>query len=392
MEKNIILKSVDNYEDIRLSDVKRLSNGTQFVSVGLLDEKISVSFKFSFQELYYKRLKELDFTEDIEIELINIIFKNNIEFNSKKLFKPSLLFQKCSFLHSFHFNDKIYENKICFRMCDFNGLSAKDSTFEKQFEVYYCENFKPTLFNRATFNQNVVFNKSKFHANVLFTDTMFFKSLIIKRTTFHNCGLDLSQSDIYRNLIFFQTELNNFKTKYINSSSPEFDNAITEKGVIPYQNKRETFRIIKQQLIEQNNLIEAEKYAKLEKQTFLEESTAKKTSNYFVLLFNRLSNNFKTDFRNGISFTFISLLVFTTLTYLSSFTFWESICFNCDFDLEIFNTTVKQFFINFNPTHSFDYIDGLKPIYGLPYLFDFIGRIFIGYGLYQTIQAFRKFK
>jgi hypothetical protein len=119
MEKNIILKSVDNYEDIRLSDVKRLSNGTQFVSVGLLDEKISVSFKFSFQELYYKRLKELDFTEDIEIELINIIFKNNIEFNSKKLFKPSLLFQKCSFLHSFHFNDKIYENKTAVNTKDF---------------------------------------------------------------------------------------------------------------------------------------------------------------------------------------------------------------------------------------------------------------------------------
>jgi hypothetical protein len=387
MEKNIILKSVDNYEDIRLSDVKRLSNGTQFVSVGLLDEKISVSFKFSFQELYYKRLKELDFTEDIEIELINIIFKNNIEFNSKKLFKPSLLFQKCSFLHSFHFNDKIYENKICFRMCDFNGLSAKDSTFEKQFEVYYCENFKPTLFNRATFNQNVVFNKSKFHANVLFTDTMFFKSLIIKRTTFHNCGLDLSQSDIYRNLIFFQTELNNFKTKYIKSSSPEFDNAITEKGVIPYQNKRETFRIIKNQLIQQNNPIAAEKYLKLEKQAFLEEKNIEaifednviKTfkillSDYIILKLNKYSNNFKTSWLYGLAFTLIVALIFHLILSIS-----ESYRLN----------EVKNFVSLINLT-DFDLLNkGRSNIF---YITVFIAKLSLGFGIYQLIQAFRKFK
>jgi hypothetical protein len=272
-------------------------------------------------------------------------------------------------------------------MCDFNGLSAKDSTFEKQFEVYYCENFKPTLFNRATFNQNVVFNKSKFHANVLFTDTMFFKSLIIKRTTFHNCGLDLSQSDIYRNLIFFQTELNNFKTKYIKSSSPEFDNAITEKGVIPYQNKRETFRIIKNQLIQQNNPIAAEKYLKLEKQAFLEEKNIEaifednviKTfkillSDYIILKLNKYSNNFKTSWLYGLAFTLIVALIFHLILSIS-----ESYRLN----------EVKNFVSLINLT-DFDLLNkGRSNIF---YITVFIAKLSLGFGIYQLIQAFRKFK
>lgn len=51
------------------------------------------------------------------------------------------------------------------------------------------------------------------------------------------------------------------------------------------------------------------------------------------------------------------------------------------------------------PTHSFNYLtDGdnedmvkheLEKGY---YAIDFLGRIFVGYGIYQTIQAFRKYK
>jgi hypothetical protein len=65
-------------------------------------------------------------------------------------------------------------------------------------------------------------------------------------------------------------------------------------------------------------------------------------------------------------------------------------------DITIFEKYAKfndlKYFLEFlNPTHKFDYIqeDGLTTRF---YLFDFIGRIFVGYGIYQFIQAFRKYK
>jgi hypothetical protein len=54
--------------------------------------------------------------------------------------------------------------------------------------------------------------------------------------------------------------------------------------------------------------------------------------------------------------------------------------------------TVKQFINFLNPAHSINYIDELNPFYGIPYVFDFLGRIAVGYGIYQTVQAFRKFR
>ncbi|MFL0096033.1 hypothetical protein [Tenacibaculum maritimum] len=53
-------------------------------------------------------------------------------------------------------------------------------------------------------------------------------------------------------------------------------------------------------------------------------------------------------------------------------------------------------FLNFlNPTHKFNYLGDDFSKYTLSpsfYIWDFVGRIFVGYGIYQTIQAFRKYR
>ena len=64
----------------------------------------------------------------------------------------------------------------------------------------------------------------------------------------------------------------------------------------------------------------------------------------------------------------------------------------CEFDLNVMGYTIKQFINFLNPAHSINYIDELNPFYGIPYVFDFLGRIAVGYGIYQTVQAFRKFR
>ncbi|HEX4849381.1 MAG TPA: hypothetical protein VFV08_01180, partial [Puia sp.] len=54
------------------------------------------------------------------------------------------------------------------------------------------------------------------------------------------------------------------------------------------------------------------------------------------------------------------------------------------------NLVCKYFFRFFIVTHDLDFMGAYNPT-ALSYLVDTVGRIVIGYGIYQTIQAFRKY-
>ena len=55
------------------------------------------------------------------------------------------------------------------------------------------------------------------------------------------------------------------------------------------------------------------------------------------------------------------------------------------------NENIKLFITFLLPTHNFDFLN-TEINCSLFYFFDFLGRIFVSYGIYQTIQAFRKYK
>ena len=105
-----------------------------------------------------------------------------------------------------------------------------------------------------------------------------------------------------------------------------------------------------------------------------------------ILWFNKNSNEFDTNWVVGVNF---SLLV-GTLTYLivllSMFIFTDLTIDNIN--SSIFLTSLVDVF-NITKWDNLEII-GVK-LKDLSYLLLFIGRIFIGYGYYQTIQAFRKF-
>jgi hypothetical protein len=230
----------------------------------------------------------------------------------------------------------------------------------------------------------VVFSSATFKENTLFTYVLFKKSGIFNQTIFKK-GLDLSQSIVEGNLTFFETDLNNYKSKKL--SHGNYYDSINLDGDIPNQNKRETFRIIKNQLIQQNNPIAAEKYLKLEKQAFLEEKNIEaifednviKTfkillSDYIILKLNKYSNNFKTSWLYGLAFTLIVALIFHLILSIS-----ESYRLN----------EVKNFVSLINLT-DFDLLNkGRSNIF---YITVFIAKLSLGFGIYQLIQAFRKFK
>lgn len=296
-------------------------------------------------------------------------------------------FGTCTFTNGILLNNLTYNNNFRFWKCHFHKLNIYNASFNKLFEIVNSCVYSVALFNKVDFNSNCVFTNTKFYKNCFFTYSTFEKQGIFSRAQFINSGLDLSQSIINGNLTFFETQLDNYTSVRIDSLSKGYDKAITEEGKVPTQNKRETFRIIKQQLVEQHNLIEAEKYAKLEKQTFLEEKNLEaifennvlKTfkillSDYIVLKLNKYSNNFKTSW-------VVALVFILTISILSHSLL--SICPNYDFNDYV--NVVKL--INLTDFSLIENCESQKF-----YVAHFMTKIFISFGIYQFIQAFRKFR
>ena len=105
-----------------------------------------------------------------------------------------------------------------------------------------------------------------------------------------------------------------------------------------------------------------------------------------ILWLNKNSNEFDTNWVVGVNF---SLLV-GILSYLVVL-----VAMNDDIELDTSYRGISNFITSlvdvFNLTKWVNLeIIGIR-LKGFPYLLLFIGRIFIGYGYYQTIQAFRKF-
>ena len=105
-----------------------------------------------------------------------------------------------------------------------------------------------------------------------------------------------------------------------------------------------------------------------------------------VLWFNKNSNEFDTNWVAGVNFSlFVGILSYLVVL----------LAMNDDIELDTSHRGISNFITSlvdvFNLTKwvNLEIID--IRLEGLPYLLLFIGRIFIGYGYYQTIQAFRKF-
>ena len=108
-----------------------------------------------------------------------------------------------------------------------------------------------------------------------------------------------------------------------------------------------------------------------------------------ILFVMKYSNNFRQSWVRGVLFTFlVGLIPFIGFIWSLENTVW---CFDskdciCE-TLKIFG----YYFEFLNPAHKTDFLKEHNNYRAGAYFFDFIGRILIGFGIYQTIQAFRKF-
>lgn len=330
-------------------------------------------------------------------------FSEDVEINSDKNKHCVLTFIDCVFIKDILAEDAVRDGKVRFRNCHFKGnVNFRNTTFNNLADFWSCIFYKPTTFYKTDFLSTAVFSSVVFKENILFTYTLFEGKTIFGRTKIKK-GIDISQSIIAGELQLFDLdfEFDSFKTEYVSLDDEKFQDNIGENHIIPLINKVATFQILKSQFDKQGNHIDEITMRQQEKKAFSELTQArKKDKNWtkttggdrFILWLNRWSNHHKADFRNGIIFTTIVALIFLTLTFLTTGEFWSRLCLDCEFDTSVIGYSIKSFVNFLNPVHKINYIDNLKPFFGIPYVFDFLGRLFVGYGIYQTVQAFRKFR
>ena len=314
-----------------------------------------------------------------------------------------IFFENCKFYKNVMAYNASFKGKVRFRNCEFfEDVNFWNASFKKLADFWSSTFHKPISFYKTDFLSTTVFSSVKFIENVLFTYTLFEGKTIFGRTKFKK-GLDISQSIIAGKLQLFDLDfdIDKFEAEYVGNDDKKFQECVHRAHKIPLINKVATFQILKNQFSNQGNHIDEISMRKQEKTAFaqlmkfrkLDEDWKVNTSgDRLILWLNRWSNHYKSDFRNGIVFTLIVALIFLFLSTITTGEFWNRLCFKCEFDRDVIGFTIKSFINFLNPIHKIDYLDSLKPFFGIPYVFDFLGRIAVGYGIYQTVQAFRKYK
>jgi hypothetical protein len=316
----------------------------------------------------------------------------------------SFVVSQCNFTNRFYMED-----------CRINHLSTGSTVFDKNFVITQSI-FKTRInFVETQFLQIASITQSIFEENCLFTNTILNDTFSLQGSIF-NKGLDLSLAVIRKDISIFSSYIfdETFKTSNPNTNDLERDindiidgpnnhfrrysksyyELLNKHGEIPIENKRETYRILKNELLKSNNHADAVSYRVREYRALWVELIRKikvhkwhsnAIADLSVLTLNAASNWYRSSYILGILFTLaVGATCFNgMLSHIGNYSWTSDI-----------STWEWEYFVQFMiPTHRFTFMDEIDPD---PehwfYIWDFIGRIAVGYGIYQTVQAFRKFK
>lgn len=375
------MTEINTQEEFNENVIDRRIDGTKVLNFS--------NYKFNFEVNIRYSIHSVNF--------INCVFNNEFIFKSTVNNKAS--FENCTFNAKADFSNSTFNEKVKVRFYNskFNSQTKFDNTTFNDLADFWGVEFKQkTIFYKTDFLGTVVFSTTTFHENVLFTYSLIDKLVIFRGAKFKK-GLDLSLAIISGELSPFDIKIDDFISNENIEDEELYEKYVSKLGIIVEQNKRETFRVLKRHFLNQKNSIDYLKFSSLEQKTYSSELTkkvitknpdSKSIQDYIILKLNSLSNNHGKSYLRAISFTFIIGLIFFYFSLIATENFYFSFK---DMSLDTFYKSVQYYFHFLTPTHKINYMDAEKPKTFF-YIWDFIGRIFISYGIFQTIQAFRKFK
>jgi hypothetical protein len=331
------------------------------------------------------------------LNLENCVFKKRFKIEGTSQY--DFLFKNIVFEDIADFSNFTFSKNVRFHGCGFKKTASFDNTkFKGLADFYYSRFIQPTIFFKTDFNARTVFSAVRFEQNVLFTYSLIESHFILRGAKF-NKGLDLSLALLSGTINLFGLKIPNYTSVKDINDEDEYDQAVCVKGLITHKNKRETFRILKKALQEQGNAIDALNMAALEKNAYSKQLQSEMWSskkglwrilqNQLILFLGRVSNSHGESWSRGVLFT---LLIGTFFFYLSIIN-TQKFYFTLDpekFDWKNFEICFNYYFEFLLPTHTSDYLKDFQPNSFFT-MWDFVGRIFVSFGIYQTVVAFRKY-
>ena len=319
---------------------------------------------------------------------------------------------------------------------------GSDSKFHKKVAIDDCVVKPSVIFSGVIFNSIVEITNSVL-GNCRFSKCTFTKGITISKSVvegslqFDNCTIDklimplcsitehlsLTNCTIEHGLDFGSTNINGSittaSTKIIDFPFIQPEYLELETKLESIRSKRETFRKLKNSAEAASNNIDAVTLHHLEQETYRIEIKFQlealkllrkrhllwnlKTilriislrSFQVVLISNNISNGHGSFWLRGVVFTVLSSILSFYFLLLSTKEF--SFSFNFSETYTAAEAVMPAFVLFLNPTHDFDFLELLpiKDVGDLGFCFyclDYVGRILISYGIYQTLTGFRRFK
>ena len=338
-----------------------------------------------------------------EVNFSKAIFYDAIYFSGTEFYTDTKVYEE----ESINFENAQFKRKVRFHHCKFhNTVRFENTSFNKLVDLYCAHFYKPQQFHFTDFLDRAIFSSIEFdeevqflhcrvdsNSYIRFESATFKKSLDISRSNFNDkanfWNIELEEGDILTSSKYQNDFPKETKTESTKNTPEETETESTKNTPTIYKKIRETYRIIKSNFYSQNNKIEGLKFYKREMSVyereirFLSWDKIRFLSWDKILLFaNKISSNFGTSWSRGLLFTVIAGII--TLLPISC---------NLKFSLTLegVGNFLKGLVDILNLTDWNEMTILGEKLTNWQYIFLFIGRIFVAYGYYQTIQAFRKF-
>jgi hypothetical protein len=307
-------------------------------------------------------------------------------------------------------NPSIYKcvfNKISFQENDLHGSLYLDNCLGGKLEFKLCEFhldniYIPNCSMRLDFNKvrvypKVIFNINQSQKSKIYFNRCYFSNEVLFLGQIANNEKNLYISDtVFRDLVLFDDD---------NAKSLVIKETLFQKGLmlpIPEIHRiteidSSVWCILKNQTICRNENINAIEYRKNELTSYTHELKINGThfQERLVLFFNKISNNHGINWGLGIFFTVFFWLLFYSIFVMSKDNFYGLFHRGSIFlltDSHYWSDAISFLWI---PQGLADLANGLKENHSglnevIMTISFFLGKIFIAYGVFQTISAFRR--
>jgi uncharacterized protein YjbI with pentapeptide repeats len=389
---NIIFNEAFNIRDIKASRSKKIKRFGKLLDwIEIVDDKNKNTLIYEHDSINLKSViinKKINFSDSTFCKSIDFSYST---FAMDVSFYITVFEENTNFLYSQFLNKFVIARSKFSKDANFfsSQISGKadliKTTFLGKVIFSWVQFFQDANFRGATFSDQANFVKGGFFMKVDFRQCFFYQIANFTGAQFKQ-KTDFSGTLFHERLIFHSIG-------YTDNTSFKFDNSSIKDGnlvfapAIPskFFETRGTANLFKHTTIHNNDNITTMDYQVQEMDLYSKELKWRNRgdiANKIVLFFNKISNKYGSKWSRGVLFTVVVAFIFFILILF----------FGSKSDVRSIEVWVKGFIgtLNiFNFAEDFAGQNGVR-LNAIGAILAYLSKIFVSYGIYQTVAAFRK--